>query len=128
MTPTPPAATILLVEDELPVRRLIRRALERQGYQVLEAPNAEHAMVVAERHISEIDLLVTDVRLPDMNGFDLAYCLGGIMKVLVVTGHAEDDAGVRPGLRRANCLRTPCSGDALQQNVRRVLHAGPLAA
>ena len=128
MTTTPSVETILLVKDDLPIRRRMRRALERQGYQVLEAPNAEHAMVVAERHISEIDLLVTDVRLPDMSGFDLAYCLGGIMKVLVVTGHAEDDAGVRPGLWGTSCLRTPCSGDALQQSVRRVLHAGPLAA
>ena len=128
MTPTPPVATILLVEDELPVRRLIRRALESQGYQVLEAPNAEHAMVIAERHISEIDLLVTEVVLPDMNGFDLAYCLGAIMKVLVVIGHAEDDAGVRTGLRRASYLPTPFKVDELQQSVRRVLHAGPLAA
>ena len=128
MTPTPPVETILLVEDELPIRRRIRRALEGQGYQVLEAPNAQHAMEVAERHVSEIDLLVTDVMLPDMNGFDLAYCLGGIMKVLVVTGHAEDDAGVRTGLRGTNFLRTPFSFDELQRSIRRILHAGPLAA
>ena len=85
-------------------------------------------MEVAERHVSEIDLLVTDVMLPDMNGFDLAYCLGGIMKVLVVTGHAEDDAGVRMGLRGTNFLRTPFSFDELQRSIRRILHAGPLAA
>ncbi len=66
--------------------------------------------------------------LPDMNGFDLAYCLGGIMKVLVVTGHAEDHAGVRTGLRGPSFLRTPFRVDELQRRVRRVLHAGPLAA
>ncbi len=71
-TATLPIETILLVEDEPPIRRLIRRALERQGYHVLEVPNGQQAMVVAERHTSEIDLLVTDVTLPDMNGFDLA--------------------------------------------------------
>ena len=128
MRATPPVETILLVEDELPIRRLIRRALEGQGYQVLEARNAEHAMVVAERHISEIDLLVTDAKLPDMGGFALAYCLGGIMKVLVVTGHAEDDTGVPTGLGGASFLPRPFRVDELQQSVRRVLHAEPLVA
>ena len=128
MTPTPPVETILVVDDEPSIRHLIGRTLEDQGYQVLEAPTAQHAMVVAEQHISEIDLLVTDVMLPDMNGFDLAYCLGGIMKVLVVTGHAEDHAGVRTGLRGPSFLRTPFRVDELQRRVRRVLHAGPLAA
>ena len=128
MPTTPPVETILLVKDELPIRRRIRRALERQGYQVLEAPNAEHAMVVAERHISEIDLLVTDVRLPDMNGFDLAYCLGAIMKVLFVTGHAEDKEAVRTGLRGTSFLCKPFRADELQRSVRRLLDAGPLAA
>ena len=127
MTATPPVETILLVEAELSIRRLIRRALESQGYQVLEAPTAEHAMVVAERHASEIDLLVTDVMLPDMNGFNLAHCLGDIMKVLFITGH-EDDAGVRTGLRGTSFLRKPFSFDELQRSVRRVLDARPLAA
>ncbi len=128
MTATPPVETILLVEDEPPLRRRIRRALEGQGYRVLEAPNAQHALVAAERHISDIDLLVTDVMLPDMNGFDLAYCLGGVMEVLVVTGQAEDHAGVRTGLAGTSFLRKPFSFDELQRSVRRVLHAGPLAA
>ena len=128
MTATPPVETILLVEDELPIRRRIRRALESQGYQVLEAPNAQHAMVAAERHVSEIDLLVTDVMLPDMNGFDLAYCLGGVMKVLVVTGHVEDRASVRTGLPGTSFLRMPFRFDELLRSVRRVLDPRPLAA
>ncbi len=128
MTATPPVETILLVEDKPPLRRRIRRALEGQGYRVLEAPNAQHAMVVAERHVSEIDLLVTDVMLPDMNGFDLAYCLGGIMKVLVVTGHVEDHAGVCTGLPGTSFLRMPFRFDELLRSVRRVLDPRPLAA
>ena len=58
-----------------------------------------------------------------MNGFDLAYCLGGGMKVLVITGHAEDHAGVRTGLRGTSFLRTPFRFDELLRSVRRVLHA-----
>ena len=61
-------------------------------------------MVVADAR--EIDLLVTDVVLPGMNGFDLAYCLGD-MKVLFVTGHAKDDVVVRTCLRGASFLRKP---------------------
>ncbi len=128
MTATPPVETILVVDDEPSIRHLIGRVLEDQGYQVLEALNAQHAMVIAERHISEIDLLVTDVMMPDINGFDLAYCLGGIMKVLFVTGHAEDDPGVRTGLRGTRFLLKPFGADQLQRSVRRVLDAGPLAA
>ncbi len=128
MTATPPVETILLVEDEPPIRRLIRRALEGQGYQVLAVPNGQQAMVVAERHASEIDLLVTDVTLPDLHGVDLAYCLGAIMKVLLVGGQAEDDAGLRPDLRRTRILLNPFRVDELQRSVRRVLDAAPLAA
>ena len=121
-------ATILVVDDESWVRHLIQRMLTCCGYSVLEAPNAEHAMVVAERHACEIHLLVTDVMLPDMNGFDLAYCLGGIMKVLFVTGHANHDDGVRAGLRGTSFLCKPFRADQLQRSVRRVLDVGPLAA
>ena len=120
--------TILVVDDESVVRHLIRKMLTYFGYAVLEAPNAQHAMVVAERHVSEIDLLVTDVMLPDINGFDLAYCLGGIMKVLFVTGHAEDDPGVRTGLRGTSFLLKPVRADELRRSVRRVLDPRPLAA
>ncbi len=121
-------ATILVVDDESWVRHLIQSMLTCFGYSVLEAPNAEHAMVVAERHTCEIHLLVTDVMLPDMNGFDLAYCLGAIMKVLFVTGHAEDKDAVRTGLRGTSFLCKPFRADELQRSVRRVLDAGPLAA
>ena len=124
ITATRPGETILLVKNELP----IRRALEGKGYQVIEAPNAEHAMVVAERHFSEIDLLVTDVTLPDINGGDLAYCLGAIMKVLFITGHAEEHAGVRTGVRGPRVLLKPFSADELLRSVRRVLDPRPLAA
>ena len=82
----------------------------------------------SSRFWSLVDLLVTDVMLPDMNGFDLAYCLGASMKVLFVTGHAEDDAFVRTGLRGSSFLLKPFGVDELQRSVRRVLDAGPLAA
>ena len=125
-TAAQPVETILLVEDEPPIRRLIRRVLEGQGYQVLDVPNGQQAMVVAERHAGEIDLLVTDVTLPDLHGVDLAYCLGAIMKVLFV--RRQDDAVLRPDLRRTSIPLNPFRADELQRSVRQVLDAGPLAA
>ena len=85
MIARPHPVTILVVDNQSWVRHLIRRMLTSVGYAVLEAPTAEQAMIVAERHISEIDLLLTEVMLPDMNGVDLAYCLGGIMPLLRIT-------------------------------------------
>ena len=126
MTARPPVEPILLVEEKLPIRRLIRRAL--QGYQVIEVSDAEHAMVTAERHISEIDLLVTDVMLPDLDGCDLAYCLGGIMKVLFVTRDVEDSAGARTRLRSPSFLLNPFSADELLRRIRLVLDRRPLPA
>ena len=128
ITATPPVETILLVEHEPSIRRLIRHALEGQGYRVFEVTNGQQAMVVAERHASEIDLLVTDVTLPDLHGADLAYCLGAIMKVLFVSGRTADDAGLRPVLWRTSIPLNPFRADELQRSVRRVLDAAPLAA
>ena len=121
----PYRVTVLLVDDDTLERDLVHRMLASFGYPVLEAPNAEQALAVADAN--EIDLLVTDVVLPGMYGFDLAYCLGD-MKVLFVTGHAEDDVVVRTGLRGTSFLRKPFRVDELQRSVRRVLHAGPQGA
>ena len=128
MTVVPRQATILVVDDEPWVHHPIKSMLTSFGCSVLEVPNAEQAMVVAERHVSEIDLLIADVTLPDMNGVDLAYCLGGIMKVLLVTGRDKDDAEAGTALRETSFLRKPFRADELRQSVRRVLDTRPLAA
>jgi two-component system, cell cycle sensor histidine kinase and response regulator CckA len=66
------AATILLVEDEDGVRRLMHRLLEREGYQLLSARTAEDAEAIAGVYPNEIHLLVTDVVMPGMTGPQLA--------------------------------------------------------
>ena len=123
-TAAPHDVTILVVDDDSSVRQLIQRMLTYFGYSVLEAPNAEQALALAEQHADEIDLLVTDVMLPDMNGFNLAFCLGGVMKVLFVTGYAEDHSSVRSGLRGTSFLAKPFRPAELQRSVRRVLNGG----
>jgi PAS domain S-box-containing protein len=64
--------TILLVEDEDAVRTVLRRALESDGYQVLEAPNGRVALEIMEREAQRVSLVLTDVVMPEMNGRDLA--------------------------------------------------------
>ena len=66
----PPAATILLVDDERVVRTMLRAYLERSGYHVLEADSGETAQKIAEQHAA-IDLLLTHVVMPTMSGPEL---------------------------------------------------------
>ncbi len=87
----PRTSTILLVEDEASVRALARRVLERAGYQVLEARTGAGALVAWEAHAGDVDLLLTDLMMPDgMSGVDLAQRLRGVrpdLKVLCMSGY-----------------------------------------
>src|SRR5437879_299240 len=83
------AATVLLVDDEDPVRLLVRTMLELDGYAVLEASDGAEAQDVADRHGGGIDLLVTDIMMPGINGYELAQRLVARrpeMKVLFISG------------------------------------------
>jgi len=84
--------TVLVTEDEPSVRRLIRYVLERQGFHVLEAKHGKEALVIAHGFSGRIDLLVTDVNLPEINGIQLARQLTvhrPEMKVLFVSGSTD---------------------------------------
>jgi two-component system, cell cycle sensor histidine kinase and response regulator CckA len=90
--------TILLVEDEEIVRRVAARKLARAGYHVLQARNAEEALAAVEERGPQIDLVVTDVIMPGLNGRQLAARLLEIkpdVKVLYMSGY--------PGEIVANC-------------------------
>jgi two-component system, cell cycle sensor histidine kinase and response regulator CckA len=88
----PPSATLLVVEDEEGLRVPLVRALRRHGYTVLEAEHGIEALERAEAHEERIDLLLTDVMMPQMNGRELARQLRerqpGI-KVLFMTGYSD---------------------------------------
>jgi two-component system, cell cycle sensor histidine kinase and response regulator CckA len=86
-------ATILLVEDEPPVRSTVRRLLERHGYQVLEASNGHDALSLIAARCSEIQLVVSDMVMPGMGGMELASRLRTIspkIPVLLMTGYTEE--------------------------------------
>ncbi len=82
------AETILLAEDEEMVWKLARQVLEMYGYQVLEAANGGAALLICERHKEPINLLVSDVIMPEMSGRELADRLAQLrpeMKVLYMS-------------------------------------------
>jgi CheY-like chemotaxis protein len=85
--------TVLLVEDEDGVRRLMHRLLEREGYRILAARNGEQAAEMAAVYPDEVHLLVTDVVMPGLTGPQLAERLRPLhpeMKVLYVSGYRHD--------------------------------------
>jgi two-component system, cell cycle sensor histidine kinase and response regulator CckA len=86
----PTLQTILLVEDEEIVRRVATRKLARAGYHVLQACNAEEALAAVETHGPKIDLVITDVIMPGLNGRQLAARMAEIkpnVKVLFMSGY-----------------------------------------
>jgi len=117
--------TILLVEDEESVRIVIRDVLQAAGYTVLEARHGEEGLQVAQKHGAPIQLLVTDVAMPQMNGPELAARLIAScpnLKVLYVTGYAEKPAVSHPFLdQEAELLQKPFTTDALVAKVRQML-------
>jgi len=106
----PGAESILLVEDEQAVRRLLARELRRSGYEVLESENGVAALELADRHPEPIDVLVTDIVMPKMSGDELARRLLASrpeLKIVFMSGHAErhvlrkiTDAGMGPLLTK----------------------------
>jgi len=117
--------TILVVEDEDAVRSLCCRALERRGYRVLEAPSPEAALRRLRENEEEIDLVLTDVVLPQMSGSRLAREIGRLRpraRVLYMSGYA-DDAIVHHGVLAAGVsfLQKPFSGESLARHVREAL-------
>jgi two-component system cell cycle sensor histidine kinase/response regulator CckA len=87
-----PGATILLVEDEAPVSIMIALMLTRAGYRVLAAATPSEACALFEQHAGEIDLLLSDIVMPEMNGPALAQRLIATqpdLRVLFVSGYSD---------------------------------------
>lgn len=117
--------TILLVEDENNVRQLTKHYLEMQGYLVLEAADPAAAIQISNSHSGPIQLLLTDVIMPGMNGHQLAQKITAVrssIKVLYMSGYTEGAIGnngtLDPGL---TLLQKPFTLPALKAKVREVL-------
>ena len=122
--------TILLVEDEVNLRRLARQYLETQGYKILEAEDGGAALQIAAGHQGTIDLLLTDVVMPGMNGRELARHITvqrSDVRVLYMSGYTEDAVGSNGTLDAGiNLLQKPFSLPALKDKVREILDSEPI--
>jgi len=121
---------ILLVEDETNLRRLARQYLETQGYKILEAEDGAAALQIVDGHQGAIDLLLTDVIMPGMNGRELAARITKLLpdvRVLYMSGYTENAVGLDGTLDAGiNLLQKPFSLPALKDRVREVLDSEPI--
>jgi two-component system, cell cycle sensor histidine kinase and response regulator CckA len=111
--------TILLVEDEDPVRRVVETMLKRHGYQVLSSASSQEALAAAEGYRGTIHLLITDIMMPGMSGRKMAECLVARrpdMKVLYVSGYGDAQAQ-----NAAHFLQKPFTTEELATKIREML-------
>jgi PAS domain S-box-containing protein len=123
--------TVLVVEDEDSVRELVRQILEDHGHAVLSARHGRDALLTAERYERPIDLVVTDVVMPEMGGGELVERLVARrpnLKVLYISGYTDDEV-LRRGVQgsTASFLHKPFTTEDLMRRVREVLDATPAA-
>jgi CheY-like chemotaxis protein len=120
--------TVLLVEDDEKVRKLVRQMLLLQGYKVLETGQSSDAVGVASKHDGPIDLLLTDVVMPQMSGQQLAEQVVALrpgIKVVFMSGHPGSMASERGMFDPAAfLLQKPFTMDTLGQILRHALDPG----
>ena len=117
--------TILLVEDEPPVRTLAAKVLETAGYRVLPAAGSDDAIAIAQTHPGQIRLVLIDLILPGVSGTELARSLAALRpgaKVLFMSGYA-DDHDVHHGILDpgARFIGKPFTSEGLARKVRQIL-------
>jgi PAS domain S-box-containing protein len=129
-TPLRGNETILVAEDEAGLRQVVRRVLERYGYKILLASNGTEALAVEQSHPAPIDLLLSDVVMPELGGPDLVQRLSHRrprMKVLYMSGFerrvAKTVGAVTPGVA---FLAKPFTPEELARKIREVLDRPPV--
>jgi two-component system cell cycle sensor histidine kinase/response regulator CckA len=131
---TDPAKTgkvVLLVDDEDSIRRLVRTILEGMGYVVLDAGNGLEGLAVCRAHEGPIDILISDVTMPELDGRDLAASARELrpdLKVLLMSAHSEEvvfERRVAPGTA---FLQKPSTSMVLERKLRATLDSHPISA
>jgi len=118
------SACILVVEDERAVGRFIRSTLERGDFTVLQATNGRDALRLARSHRDEIDVVVTDVNMPEMDGFELARELSPMLSevpVLFLSGAERPPIDTDDGRTAVNWLQKPFGEEELVDRLRAIL-------
>jgi two-component system, cell cycle sensor histidine kinase and response regulator CckA len=115
---------ILLVEDDVAVRTVLGRILRAAGYAVLEASNGAEAMHICENPTIGIDLIITDVVMPEMGGREFARLLHALRptaRMLFMSGYSEERLPVGGTEAPAAFIEKPFTMDALARKVRELL-------
>ncbi len=118
------AETILVVEDQTLVRRMVREVLSELGYTVLEAQRPDEALHICERYVEPIHMVLTDIVLPQMNGVTLARRLleqRPDLRVVFMSGHTDAETLSEAAEISGAFLQKPFSAAALAQLTRREL-------
>jgi CheY-like chemotaxis protein len=119
------AETILLVEDEAAVRALAKKVLSLKGYRVLDASDGAIALRIAASHVGEIDLVLTDVAMPNLGGRGMVEELRELspdLRVLFMSGYPREEVfGDKASADRTPYLQKPFTSDTLYSEVRAAL-------
>jgi PAS domain S-box-containing protein len=122
----PGSETILLVEDDISVREFAVEALNTLGYKVIWASNGQTAIELVETDSPHIDLLITDIVMPEMNGEELAKRIKAIypeLKIIFVSGYTDNHLLHDDGTlgKEVNFIQKPYSIEKLAKEIRRIL-------
>jgi DNA-binding NtrC family response regulator len=133
MSPLPPqnsgGETLLVVEDEAAIRNLLQTALRKNGYTVLTAESGRAALEIISGHPGTIHLLITDVKMPDMEGPELVRRIATVRpetRTLFMSGYMDEalgDSGLLPA--KVNFIQKPFSPKAIAQKIREILDESP---
>ena len=118
---------ILVVDDEVAVRALIANVLRREGYQVLDASNGQHALEILKVHAGPVHLLLTDFVMPGMNGIELATAVRHERQgttVLVISGYTSSQIAAEE--KKVDFLQKPMDPHTLLEKVRELLFRAPV--
>jgi two-component system cell cycle sensor histidine kinase/response regulator CckA len=117
--------TALVVDDESSVRQVVSAILRVRGYTILEAGSGREALEACQRHAGTIDLIISDVIMPEMSGQELADRVAALhprIKLLLMSGYAGEQLRARGSRHREPAfLHKPFTSDALARKVRQVL-------
>lgn len=123
-SPDQEEATILLVEDEDTVRKVIERLLRKLGYEVESAADAEEAIEIFKKRNDEFDLVLTDVVMPGLTGVEMSVVLKEHrpdMRFLFTSGYTSKELGGNPEAPPEPFLPKPFSMEELSRSVREAL-------
>ncbi|ACF14073.1 PAS/PAC sensor hybrid histidine kinase [Chloroherpeton thalassium ATCC 35110] len=116
--------TILLVDDESDLRKLVSRILKKYGYEVYEASNGLTGLAAYQKHSSTIDLIVTDLGMPEMDGEEFIRHVKSAnenAKVLIVTGYYDEEQISKLLTQNMSVIQKPFDSNTLLKEIRRLL-------